>query len=88
MTVAGEERSRLDGNSAAGMLREIFAVEMTTAACTCVGCRHVSAVGELYLYGGEMGCVLRCPSCEAMTLCITSLPAGHYIGIQGVVHMK
>jgi hypothetical protein len=26
--VAGEEQSRLDGNSAAGMLQEVFAVEM------------------------------------------------------------
>ncbi len=86
--VSGEELSRLDGNSAAGVLQEVFAVEMTTAACTCAACRHVSAVGALYLYGGAMGCVLRCSNCEAMLLCITSVPAGHYVGMEGIVHIR
>ncbi len=86
--VAGEEQSRLDGNAAAGMLQEVFAVEMTTAACTCTTCRRVSTVGALYLYGGVMGCVLRCPHCEAMVLCMTSVPTGRYIGMQGILRIR
>ncbi len=86
--VAGEEQSRLDGNSAAGMLQDVFAVEMTTAACTCATCWRVSAVGALYLYGGSMGCVLRCPHCEAMVLCMTSVPSGRYIGTRGILRIR
>jgi len=67
----GEDLVRLDGNGAAGVLREVFAVEMTTASCTCAACGRVSAVGGLLLYGGAMVTVLRCPSCEALVLCIT-----------------
>jgi hypothetical protein len=88
MTAAmGEDRLRMDGNAAAGMLREVFAVEMTTASSTCAACERVSAVGALHLYGGAMGCVLRCPSCEAMVLCVTSVPAGRFIELRGVVRI-
>jgi hypothetical protein len=83
----GEDRFRLDGNSAAGALQEVFAPEMTTASCTCASCRRVSAVGALYMYGGPMGCVLRCPSCEAIVVCVTSVPAGHFIELRGVLHV-
>ena len=86
--LAGEERFRLDGNAAAGMLRDVFAVEMTTAACTCAACKRVSTVGALYLYGGPMGCILRCPNCEAMVLCMTSVPTGRYIGMQGTLRIR
>ncbi len=67
--------------------RLTFAVEMTTASCTCASCRRVSAVGALYLYGGAIGSVLRCPSCEALVLCITSGPKGHFIELRGILHV-
>jgi hypothetical protein len=82
-----EDPSRLDGNAAAGMLLEVFAVEMTTASCTCAACGCVSAVGGLMLYGGAMGSVLRCPSCEALVLSITRVPTGHFIQLRGVVRV-
>lgn len=82
---SGEDRSRLDGNGAAGILQEVFAVEMTTASCACPACKQVSAVGALHLYGGAMGCVLRCLHCEALMLCITSGPAGHFVELRGIL---
>lgn len=59
-----DEALRLDGNAAAGLLAEVFAVEMTSAQSTCAGCGQTGPVGMLLLYGGEMGAVLRCPACE------------------------
>ena len=87
MGASGEDLV-LDGNGAAGLLREVFAVEMTTASCTCAECGRVSAVGALHLYGGAMGSVLRCPSCEALVLCITSVPFGLFIELRGIVHVR
>jgi Family of unknown function (DUF6510) len=87
MQASGEGFSRLDGNGAAGVLREIFAMEMTISSCTCPVCGRVSPVGALHLYGGAMGTVLRCPSCEALLLCVTSGPAGHFLELRGVVHV-
>lgn len=85
---ASNERTHLDGNAAAGLLREVFAVEMTTASCTCLDCGRVSAVGGLHLYGGALGCVLRCPSCEALVLRVTSGPTGHFIELHAVMHVR
>ena len=65
---------RLDGNSAGGMLREIFADDMTIALATCASCGEVNAVGALLAYGGAMGVILRCPVCEASMLRITKTP--------------
>jgi hypothetical protein len=75
---------RLDGNAAAGVLREIFAVEMTTAIGTCGNCGKVGPLGELMLYGGEIGMVLRCPGCDHMLICITHTPEGYWVDLGGL----
>jgi Family of unknown function (DUF6510) len=53
----------LDGNAAAGVLRELFAFDMTAAEVTCGSCGTVTMVGETKLYGGVMGAIFRCPHC-------------------------
>lgn len=59
---------RLDGNAIAGLLREIFAIEMTTAIGTCANCGAVNEVGRLQVYVQAPGTVVRCPSCEAVLM--------------------
>jgi hypothetical protein len=61
---------RLDGNAAAGVLGEVFAVEMTTAIETCAGCGATEAVGAVHVYMSGPGTVLRCPHCLAVLMCI------------------
>jgi hypothetical protein len=62
------EELRLDGNAAAGALREIFAQEMTVAVATCAGCGTAREIGALLEYGHAMGVVLRCPGCDRAML--------------------
>ena len=52
----------LDGNAVAGLLQQVFAVEMTTAIGTCGSCGAAGPVGAAHLYRGA-GIVLRCPHC-------------------------
>ena len=52
----------LDGNAVAGLLQEVFALEMTTAVETCDGCGASEPVGATHVYRGA-GVVLRCPHC-------------------------
>jgi Family of unknown function (DUF6510) len=52
----------LDGNAVAGVLQEVFAVEMTTAIATCKSCGATDAVGALHVFLGA-GIVMRCPYC-------------------------
>ena len=53
----------LDGNAVAGMLGEVFAVEMTTATMTCGNCGMAGAVGAMHVFRGA-GIVMRCPNCD------------------------
>jgi uncharacterized protein DUF6510 len=73
------EELRLDGNAAAGILSEVFAVEMTSAIETCAGCGAANAVGATLLYAHAPGMVLRCPSCGAMLMCIVEFPDGGFV---------
>jgi Zn finger protein HypA/HybF involved in hydrogenase expression len=52
----------LDGNAVAGLLQDVFALEMTTALETCDGCGATEPVGAVHVYRGA-GVVLRCPHC-------------------------
>ena len=54
----------LDGNSIAGLLHEVSAVEMTIAIGTCTACGAAEAVGATHVYRGA-GIVLRCPHCDS-----------------------
>jgi len=44
----------LDGNAVAGLLQEVFAVEMTTALETCDGCGATEPVGAVHVYRGAV----------------------------------
>ena len=86
-----EETLRLDGNAAAGLLGEIFALEMTRAQCTCAHCGHVAPLGSLVLYGGQMGTILRCPTCQQVQMRVVRVPerGGQYwIDMQGMSRLR
>ena len=68
------EEMRLDGNAAAGILREVFVHDMTAAIATCRGCGATGMIGGLLDYGQEMGAILRCPKCEAVLLRVVETP--------------
>ena len=83
----GEEALRLDGNAAAGMLGEIFVLEMTSAQTTCAHCGYVASLGSLVLYGGQMGMVLRCPTCEQIQMRVVRIPESggqYWIDLRGM----
>jgi hypothetical protein len=68
------EAIHLDGNAAGGVLRDVFAHEMTAALASCGGCGAVAALGALSQYGHTMGIVLRCPTCDTPVLRIVRTP--------------
>lgn len=78
------EDLRLDGNAAAGMLREIFVHEMTTAFGTCANCGTVSAVGALRVYPNAPGLVMRCPACGAVMLRVVHGEARYWVDATGL----
>ena len=78
------EQMRLDGNAAGGMLRELFARDVTAALATCGGCGKVGPVGALLEYGHGMGVVLRCPSCDTALMKIVTDAGRAWIDFRGL----
>ena len=73
----------LDGNAAAGLLQEVFAVEITTAVGTCAACGANGAVGATRLYRGA-GLVLRCAQCDNPLLKVVKDDARIWISFPGL----
>jgi bacterioferritin-associated ferredoxin len=73
----------LDGNAIAGLLQEVFAVEMTTAIGTCGDCGKAGPVGAAHLYRGA-GIVLRCPHCGNTLAKIVKNDSRAWIDFQGI----
>lgn len=78
------EDLRLDGNAAAGVLREIFGVEMTVNWSTCGNCGADGPVGGLVAYVHGMGAVLRCPRCDNALIRIVHPPGRYVLNLSGV----
>jgi Zn finger protein HypA/HybF involved in hydrogenase expression len=74
---------KLDGNAIAGLLREIFTMEMTTAQSTCAGCGKVHAVGRVDVYLNAPGAVVRCPACEQVLMRIVRGRDRYWIDLSG-----
>jgi hypothetical protein len=78
------EEMHLDGNAAGGVLRDVFAQEMTAALASCGGCGAVGALGTLLQYGQPMGVVLRCPTCQTAVLRIVRTPGFLRLDLSGI----
>jgi len=74
----------LDGNGAAGLLQEIFGMEMTVAVATCASCGAVAPIGESGLYAGGPGTVIRCRSCDGVLVVITRVRGMHCVDLMGI----
>ena len=81
------EELRLDGNAAGGMLRELFARDVTAAMATCAGCGARAPVGALLEYGHDMGVILRCAQCDGALLRIARTPGWMRVDVSGIAFL-
>ena len=73
----------LDGNAVAGILQEVFAVEMTSAFGTCDGCGVTNVLGATHVFRGA-GIVMRCPDCGNVLATIVRDDQRAWISLRGV----
>jgi hypothetical protein len=78
----------LDANAAAGVLQEIFLVEVTTARIECATCGASAAVGSLRVYALPMGVVLRCTRCDGILMRAVHTPHGRWLDMAGARWMR
>ncbi|TDO45379.1 hypothetical protein EV643_113152 [Kribbella sp. VKM Ac-2527] len=78
----------LDGNAAAGALREVFAVDLTAAIGKCTGCGHSAVFAEAHVYVDAPGMVARCPGCDNVLLRVVSTPNDTYLDLRGLTYLR
>jgi Zn finger protein HypA/HybF involved in hydrogenase expression len=75
----------LDGNAAAGILSEIFALEITSSSLKCANCGREGEMGTLLAFMQAPGVILRCPVCKHVNLRVVQTPETIYLDFRGVV---
>ena len=82
------EPTYLDGNAAAGLLSEIFAVDVTTARGHCAHCGDETVVARARLYPDDHGLVLRCCVCEGVLARVVETPGRVSIDLRGLSFLE
>ena len=78
----------LDANATAGLLHEIFGVEMTAEPTECANCGKEAEMGTLLAFTHGPGIILRCSGCEGVILRIVQTPEAIYLDARGAVYLK
>src|SRR5712692_8562366 len=85
-----ERQLRLDGNAAAGILREVFVHELSAARGACASCGAIAPMGSehLYMYPLSPGAVLRCNSCQEILMVFVHAGGRYRLGLQGLTWLE
>lgn len=80
--------SFLDGNAAAGELRDVFCVDVTAASGQCAACGNVATLAESRVYAFEPGIVIRCVACEHPLLRIARGGGRTWLDVRGLIYLE
>ena len=78
----------VDGNAVAGLLQDVFGLEMTASPAECANCGMVNELGALLAFTQSPGAVLRCPACEEVILRIVETPEAIYLDARGAAYIR
>ena len=78
----------LDANATAGLLYEIFGVEMTASPTECANCGNEGEIGELLAFTQGPGIILRCSACENVVLRIVQTTEAIHLDARGAVYLR
>ncbi|WP_345627108.1 DUF6510 family protein [Rugosimonospora acidiphila] len=78
----------VDGNEAAGILQEIFTMDITSARGRCAGCGLVGPMAELRVYDRAPGLVARCPGCENVLFTVIRAPDRVFLSVGGMTYLE
>jgi len=79
----------VDGNTMAGGLQEVFAVDMTVARGQCASCGRVGPVAEARVYDEfGPGMVARCPGCDSVLMRVVRAPDRMWLDLRGLSYLE
>lgn len=78
----------LDANATAGLLHEIFGVEMTASPTECAHCGKEGEIGTLLAFTHGPGIILRCSACEQVMIRIVQTREAIHLDARGAVYLS
>lgn len=78
----------LDGSAAAGVLGEIFRVDVTAAVGRCAGCGRTAVMADTRVYVDAPGTVVRCPGCDAVLVRVVTAPDRTWLDLRGLAVLQ
>ncbi|MGX7673376.1 DUF6510 family protein [Plantactinospora sp. DSM 117369] len=78
----------LDGNVLAGPMRDVFAVDLTTATGRCASCGQTGPMAALRVYSNAPGVVARCPACAEVMLRLVRTPTSAWLDLRGTTYLQ
>lgn len=78
----------LDGNAIAGLLHDVFGVEMTTAAGVCGHCFARAPIAECVVYLGGPGAVVRCRTCSGLLMVVVDVRGTRCVDLAGLASLE
>jgi len=78
----------LDANGVAGLLFDVFGVEMTAEKTECAYCGNEARMGTLLAFTQGPGIVLRCSACENVMIRIVQTPESTFLDARGAVYLR
>jgi hypothetical protein len=79
---------RVDGNAVAGLLREVFALELTGGRARCDNCGQIAELGAHPVYGQGPGVVLRCEGCDGVMVVVVHGGGRYWLGLTGTTWLE
>ena len=79
--------SYLDGNSAAGELSRVFAIDVTAAEGQCGQCGATQRFAEVHVYMSGPGVVARCQACDHVLLRLVSARQRVFLDMRGMAFL-
>jgi hypothetical protein len=78
----------VDGNSLAGPLSDLFAVDMTCASGRCLSCGDISVLARAVVYADPMGLVVRCSACDDVLMTLVQGPDRLVLDLHGLAGVQ
>lgn len=82
------EPTFLDGNAVAGVLSEVFAIDVTAALGRCDGCGATGVLAEARVYVDAPGTVVRCAGCDTVLLRVVTAPDRIWLDLRGLAYLQ
>lgn len=82
------DMSYLDGNMLDGPLRELFAVDLSSAMGRCDHCGMTGPVAGLHVYSHAPGLIGRCPACTEVMVRLVRAPDRAWLDLRGTTFLQ